>query len=100
MKRNEVSTTERLLASIETKPTRSMRSSWLLRLARQQSEIAARALASGRCSLRPVIAARSAAARAQDAGAPGADIVKVQRELDRLEATFASACVAPRPRGR
>lgn len=100
MKRNDSSTTERLLASVANRPVRSTRGAWLLRVARQQGEFAARSLAANRCNLGPVIAARAALARAEDTGADGADVVKTRREIDRLESTFTSVCVVPRPRGR
>jgi hypothetical protein len=96
MKRVDESPTERLLASVANRPVRSTRGAWLLRVARQQGEFAARSLAANRCSLGPVIAARAALARAEDAGADGA----ARREIDRLETTFTSVCVASRPRGR
>lgn len=89
MKRVDESPTERLLASVTTKPPRST----------QQAEFAARSLSSGRCALRPVVAARAALARAEDAGATVADVVKARREIERLEATFGVVCILPRPRG-
>lgn len=98
MMRDEPTATERLLSAVTNKPVKSTRHTWLLRVARQQAEIAARSLASGRCSLGPVLAARAALARAEDAGARVADVVKARREIDKLEATFTSVCVVPRPR--
>jgi hypothetical protein len=98
--RDEPSPTERLLSAVTNKPVKSGRSSWLLRVARQQAEMGARALAMGRCNLGPVVAARANLARAEDAGAPASEVVKARREIDKLEATFTGVCIVPRPRGR
>lgn len=96
MTRNTMKTspTLRILGEIKDTPKRP-RGQHHTRAARRTAEASARYIAAGRCSsaLPPLLAAREALTKAEQANATVSDLVDLRRDVDAVERAFSDHCV-------